>query len=212
MKKLILMLVTVVLAGYVSAGTITYSSTPNPFGPVGFNIVNQVLSFPQWNPADYPAGTTLDAITIELSGRLTGDQFFSLITGSNIDVTVTSQATMTLSIPGPVTLVTTIPLQTDTWPNQTAPASGSELIDVTEVNSAPISSLYFNLFSGASTIDLALNAVSSTVGGGGGSISTGANLEGRAWGTITYEWSIIPEPASFALLGLAGLVAIRRRR
>ena len=70
------------------------------------------------------------------------------------------------------------------------------------------------LFTGPGTIDLDANATGISVGSGAGNLLTQFGTSASAKVTVEYyvdTGNEIPEPASFAVFGLAGLALVRRR-
>ncbi len=199
------------------------AGTPNPYqGALDWSGAQ--ISLPKWNPASYP-GYYLAQAQVWLRGDLYGDNLWELTTGTDRDITMYQDATITLYYPdGITTLATVLPTDTDQWFNQTAYASGTQTLNGADwtdfVTEGFFSGAALADFTGAGNVALNLTSDSFNYGiapgGGGATLLTTMNPYGRGRAAIRYEYlsGEIPEPGTLALVGfgLIGLIGVARRR
>jgi len=198
--------------------SVSYNGTPNPYSnPTPWSGAS--ISVPQYDPSLF-GGLPLLSVLIDLTGNASGTIGYTVNSGTNLTVTLQTQTTVTLYRPDMSTLVVTTPSYLNTYTNVPPPASQTDTISGTDMDSVLLNSAGdLAAFTGAGNVVLPLDGISfnqSTYGGGGGSdVNFSFSPSGDASVKVTYEYGDIPEPGTFALMGfglLAGAVFLKRRR
>jgi len=201
------------------ATTVSYDSVPYPYGPTWPFPAGASVSFKQWDPTLFP-GQTLDSVEFDLTGHLGGTMKYTILQGTNLDITLGTKGEVDLLRPDLSVLVVSLPQDIRFYPGVSYPSTDTVNLDV--LNSAN-SGLLNNaadllLFTGAGTVTTPLTAQSNSadnaVGSGDNSVSFSHNPEMWAQGKVTYHYhDNIPEPGTLGLflLGLVG-VGLRARK
>lgn len=160
---------------------------------------------------------TLISVNVTLFGEVTGT-----LTGmSDSEGTTSSQynAVLTLELTSGPDLAVVLPTIVNS--EDFGPGGGSfstTVVSSDDVVETLTDASTLSAFTGTGTIDLLLQGTGTQLGGGPGSVTTGAeNVGGRALATISYTYdtaTVVPLPASGVLLlaGLGGIAALRKRR
>jgi len=170
---------------------------------------------------------TLTKITFDLMGDVEGSARFESLDAAPATVTMDLSAQITLQRPDLSPLVVTLPTAS-TLDNVTAfdgvidfgGTSGKTypLLTASDADSAmllsPFSPIDTANFIGGplDTITLPVKAQGASTGSGAGNLLLQFATQAAANVQVTYEYIPIPEPAAASLLGLIGLVLLRRRR
>ncbi len=208
---------TVGFASLAQAASVSYNA---PFGPTTVGV-NGAVNLPQFNPA---LGTltkvtlTLDANTnagtLEWDNEGSGSGTVTLGIGTTLVATAPAALTAT-AVPVQVNAAT-VSADIDGAPDFT----GSDAAAVTGGvgSDTDMAMLLAGLapYIGLGNIPVSLTSTlfTSTITEGGNLFGPSQVVNGLYDGlvTIEYEYNLIPEPTSAALLGLGGLLALRRRR
>jgi hypothetical protein len=191
------------------ATTITYSDA------ISMSSTNwsTSTSVPQFDPA---LGT-LNSITFTLDGSVLGTGKFESLDASPSQVTMDLQATLKLKRPSGTVIVQTIPVF-ETIDNVTAfdglqdyaGTSGKTYTDVGASSSDSVTTSTAAdkaLFTGTGNIVLPVTATGSSFASGPGNIVTEFHTSASTGITVVYDYTVVPEPSTLALLfaGALGL-------
>lgn len=198
--------------------SVSYNGTPNPYSnPTPWSGAS--ISVPQYDASLF-GGMPLLSILLELSGEAKGTIGYDIISGSNLDITLKTETTVTLFRPDLSTLVVTTPMYQNIYTGAPPPVSQTDTISGSDMDSVLLTGAGdLAAFSGTGSVILPLTGTSSNLssysGAGGSNVNFSFDPSGEARVKVTYEYGDIPEPGTFALMGfglLAGAVFLRRRR
>jgi len=168
---------------------------------------------------------TLNWIEFTLKGHVEGTAKFENEDAQPATVVMSLQAIMKLNRPDNTLLVTTIPLaptsdSVTAYDGVTdyAGTSGKTYDNLTGDKTESFTSFNpsdFALFTGTDNIILPVFASGASTGSGAGNLALKFTTSGSAGVEVTYDYDLIPEPATMSLVAagvLGGLAALRRRR
>lgn len=204
----------VAVAGTTQAAVTSYNGSI----PSTTTNWNNNVTLPQWNPALFP-GQTLTGVKIILTGSVSGRARVQNGDASPADVSYNLSALVNLSGPGGAAIAV-LPLAGGNAilaaavnPPQTFMAPDgldTNSLNNSQMDMAVIAPGNFALYTGASTIALNVTAMGTSSASGGGNLTSIFNTSAAAAYEVQYTY--IPTPGAAAMLGLGGLVAVRRRR
>lgn len=203
-----------VAAGPVSAGMISHSDSIS-MQPTDWSLS---LSVPQFDPA---LGT-LDAVEFLLQGSLNGTIFYENEEPAPANVNLLLSASIGLQRPDFTALISLTPSHSIM---DTAPAfdglldfgglSGRTYLGVTASDSDSYVTLPMEDLSpyiGLGNVVLPCGALGNSSGSGPGNWTFGFLTNAAAEVTVTYHYTPIPEPATFAVVSLGCWLCARTRR
>lgn len=204
-------------AGAAHAGSVMYQANI----PLQTTNWNSPLQLPQWDPVLFP-NQVLTKVTIKLTGNIEGDASAESLDAAPSVINYNVSAQITLTGPGGLNVVV-LPLAGGAF-NATAfdgvvdfaGTSGFAQLNLMNTDQAsqmltdPPTDLVAAGFVGNGMVNFNLAALGTSSASGPGNVLQQFRTEAGANVMITYEF--IPAPGSAALLGLAGMVAGRRRR
>jgi len=207
-------LVSLAAAGPVSAGMISHSDSIS-MQPTDWALS---LSVPQFNPA---LGS-LDAVEFQFHGDMNGTIFYENEEPAPADVNLLLSASLTLQRPDLTTLISLAPSHSIM---ETAPAFDG-LLDFSGASgrtypgiAASDSDSYVTLpmedlspYIGLGNVALPCSALGNSSGSGPGNWTFGFLTNAAADVTVTYHYTPIPEPATFAMASLGCWLGARTRR
>lgn len=197
-----------------SADTIMFSDSV-ALQPTNFN---SSVSVPKFNPG---LGT-LTKVIFELSGHVEGQARFESLDAGPTTISMQLAAQINLQRPDLSSLVVALPLAM-TMDNATAydgtmdfggtsgktyPALAGNDLEMS-MTTAPLD---LALFTGVGNIMLPVMATGASSGSGAGNLLLQFNTSASSEVTVTYEYTVIPEPATAMLVSLGALGLFRRRR
>jgi hypothetical protein len=197
-------------------GTVTYTDSV----PQTVTNWNNSVSVPLFDPS---LGT-LDSVSFTMTGYVQGTGQFESLDATPSTVTMDLAATLKLKRPSGSTLVISLP-DFNTSDNVTAydgitdfgGTSGKTYSnvganDTESVNTSSPSDM--TLFTGVGNITLPVSATGSSNASGPGNIVESFATTAWADVSVTYNYQVVPEPSTLALLGIGaiGLLAWRRRQ
>jgi hypothetical protein len=206
------------IVGSTTAATVTYS-TSVPETTTNWGSIN--LNLPQWDPALFP-GQSLTGVQLTLAGSVSGSA--AAESQDNAPSTINLNVAATISANAPSGLfVQVIPLAHTTFSASAFDGSidfgGTSGVLLTNLTNSAVSSSSLNnpptdlsAYIGNGNISIATSATGSSSGSGSGNLITQFTAAAGVDVIVTYTFDVVPAPASAGLLGLAGLVAVRRRR
>ena len=188
------------------------------------------LSSTNWSssvtiPKFDPSWGTLISITCQLTGHVEGTAKFESMDNSPAAVSMNLSAMVKLERPDCSTMVLALPLAStldcvtaydgtlDYGGTSGVTHAGLSNTDVQSVTTPPPNS-DLALFTGVGNIVLPVVATGTSSGSGAGNLILNFATAASAGVEVTYDYRAIPEPATMALVGTAGLalVGLRRRR
>lgn len=208
MKNALALLALVAAAGSAQAAVQTDSFS---FGPslVPYSGSDVLDKF------DTVGGTrVLTAMKLTFSGSLSATVSVTALSGpQTVTVGVVGSASSTDGL-------FTLPLSfSDNWTSPTLNTGdvhnyGTLSVTDTAVNNVP--SLFWPLYTAASPgdtfgVNFSGNGLFGIQGGGNATIDV-TNFGGSGTVTVEYTYDVVPTPGAFALMGLGGIAALRRRR
>ena len=217
MKKLTFLMVTgLVLAGTslgVHAATLGPITTTTPITTT-LTDWSSSLSFPQFNPA---LGTLL-SVQLDFSSTLTTTLTITNNSGSASSGTAKTELQVTIQDGGPNLIAPELDLLSPIYSYSLAAGQGttSGLLS----NNGSSGHLYtlaavLTEFTGVGNISLNASTFTQTLlANTGGNTAANQVSDGDLTGTVTYNYTAVPEPSTYALAiaGLMGLLALRGRR
>jgi len=199
------------------ADTMTYSGTRpltlTDWGP----LIVTLPAFDNTAGGAFPLATLANVI-LTLSGSVDGRVRLKNLDPQAFLLTYTLQASLSMTGPGGGS-VAALPTAVGNF-NASAcdgitdcsGTSGIDLNNILATNCQFYSPSLFNPYIGTSNVNFTLNASGASSGTGPGNRVAIFESLASAEYSVTYEFIPIPTPGAAALLGLGGLVAIRRRR
>lgn len=190
---------------------------------------DEILTF---NKFDTLLGT-LTSIDFLLSGTTSGVAKAENTGNVARDLILNISTKLLLTRPDTEIIVIATPLfsqifKAKKYDNETDYAGKSGITTATQTATAVNSATYSKeidllLFSGSGTIDLGLSTLGNSSAVGSGNMASGFSTSAGGYATVTYHYTdapvalaahaVIPEPASFAIMGLGlGLLGVTRRR
>lgn len=213
-RSIFLVSASMLLSSAVANATIlTIGPLTDTTGAVSLTNWTKFLTVAQFNPS---FGTLLQ-VDITLDGIVNGNARFESEDASPTAVTMNLQALLTLKDPLNNTLVTTLPVVSSV-DNAAASdgvfdfggASGKTYTNVTGTNSTSVTLTApgsLAPFTGLGTITASLFAAGTSVGSGGGNLTTSFNTRAAGSMSVTYTYdngiTATPEPGTIGLLGSA---------
>ena len=210
-----LALILLAAAAASQAVDISYSQTV----PTATTDYNQNFVLPKFNPA---LGT-LTAITFDLSGTVSGSARAESLDAAIAALNLNLQATISLLDPSNSALVVAVPVVNNIF-NATAfdgvidfgGTSGVSYLNLSNTASnsfgPTLNAGLVSTFVGAGNVTLKINANGNSTATGAGNIVSQFATQASALAKVTYTYQPVPEPASFAVLGLGAAAMLRRRR
>ena len=229
MKKLLATVLMIgVVAAVATAGTISYTASLGLTDTTWNFGAGNTVALPQFDKTLFlPQDAVLAEITVELTGIIATDLTVDNTHATN-GGTYNAQQGADVSVQGPgasITVSTTPLWQTPGFSAQIPLAAGAQDTygiptpnTTTDVNSGNVAASFFNLYEGNGTVTFdtqalgaaALSGFTTQVNSQGGTISGTGDVDANASIKITYRY--IPEPSTFALLGLMGVAGLVRRK
>jgi hypothetical protein len=197
-----------------TADTIMFSDSV-ALQPTNFN---SSVSVPKFNPA---LGT-LTKVIFELSGHVEGQAKFESLDAGATTISMQLAAQVKLQRPDLSSLVVAFPLAMTSdnasafdgvmdfggTSGKTYPALAGDDNEMS-MTTAPLD---LALFTGMGNIMLPVMATGASSGSGAGNLLLQFNTSASSDVTVTYEYTVIPEPATAMLVSLGALGLFRRRR
>jgi len=216
--KIALAALVVIAAGTTAmADTVTYSGTRpltlTDWGPIAVTLP----AFDNTAGGAFP-GATLTNVILTLLGNVDGRVRLENLDPQAFLLTYTLQASLSMTGPGGGS-VAALPTSVGNF-NASAydgitdfgGTSGIDLNNILATNGQFSSPLLFNPYIGTGNVSFSLNASGTSSGTGPGNRVAIFESLASAEYSVTYEFTPIPTPGAAALLGLGGLIAVRRRR
>lgn len=206
--------VTLLPVTQATADTIMFSDSV-ALQPTNFN---SSVTVPKFNPA---LGT-LTKVIFELSGHVEGQAKFESLDASPTMISMQLAAQVKLQRPDLSSLVIALPLAM-TMDNASAfdgtmdfggtsgktyPALAGDDLEMS-MTTAPVD---LALFTGPGNIMLPVMATGASSGSGAGNLLLQFSTSASSDVTVTYEYTVIPEPATALLISLGAMGLFRRRR
>ncbi|MBL8764866.1 MAG: choice-of-anchor E domain-containing protein [Phycisphaerae bacterium] len=177
------------------------------------------VSVPQFDPA---LGT-LTAIGFSLTGRVDGTASYENLSPSPANITVNLSSEIKLQRPDATNLLVVLPIVSQS--QLTGAYDGA--IDFGGSSGAVVNALAgsasnsqinsptpsdFTTFVGNGNVVMPVTAIARSYASGSGNMVAAFQTFAGAGVTVSYTYTPVPGPGSAALLGLAGMIAGRRRR
>lgn len=209
------------VAGGVAAAGVASADTEQYQGSFGPQSTNWLAAFdvPQF---DTQNGTrTLDCVEIFLKGTVSGSASAESLDNEPATVTLALQATISLSL-GMTQLAVVIPVANAMFNASafdgsidfggTSGATFSNLNQMDQTSVTLTAPADLAPWIGGGSVALAGEAQGQSFATGAGNLVTIFMTDGAMEYTVTYSFTVVPTPGAAALAGIAGLVALRRRR